>query len=67
MTAKDRDQIFLFTEILTTPSGDPTPSESDILLTKRVKDAGDLIGITLLDHIIIGNNCYVSFSEMKMM
>jgi len=49
------------------PSGDPTPSESDILLTKRVKDAGDLIGITLLDHIIIGNNCYVSFSEMKMM
>ena len=49
------------------PSGDPTPSESDILLTKRVKDAGDLIGITLLDHIIIGNNCYISFSEMKMM
>ena len=49
------------------PSGDPTPSESDILLTKRVKEAGDLIGITLLDHIIIGNNCYVSFAEAKMM
>ena len=48
------------------PSGDPTPSESDVLLTKRVKEAGDLIGITLLDHIIIGNNCYVSFAEMKM-
>jgi DNA repair protein RadC len=48
------------------PSGDPTPSENDVLLTKRVKEAGDLIGITLLDHIIIGNNCYVSFSEMKM-
>lgn len=48
------------------PSGDPTPSENDILLTKRVKDAGDLIGITLLDHIIIGNNCYISFSEQKM-
>lgn len=48
------------------PSGDPTPSKSDILLTKRVKDAGDLIGIELLDHIIIGNNCYISFSEQKM-
>lgn len=48
------------------PSGDPTPSKEDILLTKRVKEAGDLIGITLLDHIIIGNNCYISFSEQQM-
>ena len=48
------------------PSGDPTPSNEDILLTKRVKDAGDLIGIELLDHIIIGNNCYISFAEEKM-
>lgn len=45
------------------PSGDPTPSKEDILLTKRIKDAGALIGIELLDHIIIGNNCYSSFSE----
>jgi len=49
------------------PSGDPTPSESDILLTKRVKDAGELIGIELLDHIIIGNNCYISFAEQQML
>lgn len=49
------------------PSGDPTPSRDDILLTKRVKDAGDLIGIELLDHIIIGNNCYISFAEEKLM
>ena len=49
------------------PSGDPTPSNSDLLLTKRVKDAGGLIGIELLDHIIIGNNCYVSFSEEKLL
>ena len=49
------------------PSGDPTPSQSDILLTQRVKDAGDLIGIELLDHIIIGNNCYVSFAEQGLM
>ena len=48
------------------PSGDPTPSESDVLLTKRVKEAGDLIGIELLDHIIIGNNCYISFAEQQM-
>ncbi len=48
------------------PSGDPTPSENDILLTKRVKEAGMLIGIELLDHIIIGNNCYISFAEQKL-
>lgn len=48
------------------PSGDPTPSKEDVLMTKRVKDAGDLIGIELLDHIIIGNNCYVSFAERQM-
>jgi len=49
------------------PSGDPTPSKSDIMLTKRVKEAGDLIGIELLDHIIIGNNCYVSFAEEQLL
>ena len=49
------------------PSGDPTPSSQDILLTKRVKDAGSLIGIELLDHIIIGNNCYKSFAEEKLL
>lgn len=45
------------------PSGDPTPSETDIALTKRVREAGALVGIHLLDHIIIGNNCYMSFAE----
>lgn len=45
------------------PSGDPTPSKEDILLTKRLKKAGDLIGITLLDHIIIGNLRYTSLKE----
>ena len=48
------------------PSGDPSPSTNDVLLTKRVKEAGALIGIELLDHIIIGNNCYMSFSEQKL-
>lgn len=49
------------------PSGDPTPSKTDILLTKRVQEAGDLIGIELLDHIIIGDNCYSSFAESKLL
>ncbi len=45
------------------PSGDPTPSRADKLITKRIGEAGELIGIQLLDHIIIGNNCYMSFLE----
>ena len=45
------------------PSGDPTPSEEDIRLTHRVYAAGQLVGINLLDHIIIGDNCFVSFNE----
>ena len=49
------------------PSGDPTPSRDDILTTKRILDAGALIGIDLLDHIIIGNNCYVSFQEENLL
>ncbi|MFI3172201.1 MAG: DNA repair protein RadC [Eubacteriales bacterium] len=49
------------------PSGDPTPSKQDILITKRIQEAGDLIGINLLDHIIIGDNCYISFCEKKIL
>lgn len=49
------------------PSGDPTPSENDFRLTKRMQEAGRLIGIELLDHIIIGNNCYISFAEEKLL
>lgn len=45
------------------PSGDPSPSREDLLITKRIQDAGKLIGIELLDHIIIGNNCYTSLRE----
>ncbi len=43
------------------PSGDPTPSKEDMRLTKRIFEGGQLIGIELLDHIIIGDQCYVSF------
>ncbi|WMJ88263.1 RadC family protein [Anaerocolumna sp. MB42-C2] len=45
------------------PSGDPTPSMEDIQITKRMKEAGNLIGIKLMDHIIIGDNKYISLSE----
>lgn len=45
------------------PSGDPGPSRQDITLTKRVLEAGSLIGIGLLDHIIIGEQSYVSMKE----
>lgn len=48
------------------PSGDPTPSKEDIILTNRVKDASKLLGISFLDHVIIGNNNYESvFSIMR--
>lgn len=45
------------------PSGDPSPSREDILVTQRIHDAGEMIGIELLDHIIIGDNRYVSLRE----
>lgn len=45
------------------PSGDPTPSNEDINITKRLLEAGNLIGIKVLDHIIIGDNKYISFRE----
>lgn len=49
------------------PSGDPTPSREDQLTTRRIQKAGALIGIDLLDHIIIGNNCYISFRKEGML
>jgi DNA repair protein RadC len=45
------------------PSGDPAPSEDDITLTKRLVRAGDLMGITVLDHVIVAENRYASLRE----
>lgn len=42
------------------PSGDSTPSENDINITKRLNEAGKILGIELLDHVIIGYNNYTS-------
>jgi len=45
------------------PSGDPTPSREDIEITERLKQVGDLMGVRVLDHIIIGNGEYVSLAD----
>ncbi len=45
------------------PSGDPTPSVNDKRITDDVREMGDKMGIPLLDHIVIGDNVYVSFKE----
>ncbi|SMG58092.1 RadC family protein [Paenibacillus aquistagni] len=45
------------------PSGDPTPSHEDIAITRRLMEAGELVGIEVLDHIVIGDKRYVSLKE----
>lgn len=45
------------------PSGDPTPSDADRRMTRKVRDAGNLLDIPLLDHIVLGDKRYVSFHE----
>jgi DNA repair protein RadC len=45
------------------PSGDPTPSPEDRNVTRQLAQAGDLIGIPVLDHVVIGDGRYVSFVE----
>ncbi|QTH46467.1 DNA repair protein RadC [Cohnella sp. LGH] len=46
------------------PSGDPTPSAEDLQLTKRLAEAGQLLGIELLDHLVIGDSSFISLKEM---
>ncbi len=45
------------------PSGDPCPSPEDVDITKRLQNCGDLLGIALLDHIIIGGNSHYSMKS----
>jgi DNA repair protein RadC len=47
------------------PSGDPTPSSEDLVLTERLRQAGELIGIRVLDHVVIGQGGYVSLAETE--
>lgn len=45
------------------PSGDPTPSKEDLEITTRLRDAGTLMGVRVLDHIILGHGRYVSLAD----
>ncbi|MEM9344751.1 MAG: DNA repair protein RadC [Pseudomonadota bacterium] len=45
------------------PSGDPTPSEADIIVTRKIADAGDALGITVHDHLIIGKSAETSLKS----
>jgi len=47
------------------PSGDPTPSADDIALTKRLVEAGILMGIEVLDHVVLADSRYYSFKEAR--
>ncbi|WP_455482544.1 RadC family protein [Bartonella sp. B35(2025)] len=48
------------------PSGDSSPSQADISMTYRLKDAANVFGITIHDHLIIGRNSYTSFKTLKL-
>jgi len=45
------------------PSGDPEPSEDDLTITKRLTEAGKILGVEVIDHIIVGKNGFFSFKE----
>ena len=45
------------------PSGDPTPSKEDIEITRRLREVGDIMGVRVLDHIVVGDGRYVSFVD----
>jgi DNA repair protein RadC len=45
------------------PSGNPEPSIDDLSLTARFGNAGDLLGIPVLDHVVIGDNCFFSIKD----
>jgi DNA repair protein RadC len=45
------------------PSGEPAPSQEDIEITRRLKETGDMLGIRVLDHVVLGDGRFFSFSE----
>ncbi|MEX0801818.1 MAG: DNA repair protein RadC [Candidatus Binatia bacterium] len=49
------------------PSGDPAPSPEDIEITRRLKEVGDVMGVRVLDHVVVGHNRYFSFSDKGML
>jgi DNA repair protein RadC len=59
MTASAASVIFVHNH----PSGNPEPSEEDVKLTERLTQAGEIVGIDVLDHIIIGDKTYISLKR----
>jgi DNA repair protein RadC len=59
MTASAASVIFVHNH----PSGNPEPSEEDVKLTERLAQAGEIVGIDVLDHIIIGDKSYLSLKR----
>ncbi len=49
------------------PSGDPTPSPQDVALTRRLAKVGDLVGIPVLDHVVIGPSSYSSLRDLGLL
>ena len=49
------------------PSGDPTPSADDLDITRRLAAAGEVLGIQVLDHIVVGDGRYYSFKELGLL
>ena len=49
------------------PSGDPEPSEGDLVITKRLVEAGKILEIAVVDHIIVTSNSFLSFKERKLL
>ena len=49
------------------PSGDPTPSEEDLAITRRLVEAGRILGIDVLDHVVVARDAYTSFKERKLL
>ena len=48
------------------PSGDPTPSPEDMLITREIVAGGQMVGIDVLDHVVIGGNSHVSMKDKKL-
>ncbi len=49
------------------PSGDPTPSDSDLAITRQIRKAGDVVGVNVLDHVIVAASGYFSFLDSGLM
>ena len=49
------------------PSGDPSPSEEDLAITRRIAESGRLLGVELLDHVVVAREAYTSFKERRLL